>query len=337
MKILNIMLSRELGGIQQAFLDYNLALKLGGFQVINITSLYAKINQLINSDYKLINIGPWDILSTIYLTKIIQLTKPQIIIGHGNRAINFANLAKTKSITLIGIAHNYSLKGLKKCDKVIALTEDMREFLIKNNFAPCQIQIIPNMINIDTPPIFKKKYQKPVVIGAIGRFVPKKGIDIFLHSLAKLKKLQYNLKAIIGGNGEEQAKLLSLSKNLGLDSDVTFIDWVKDKQQFFNEIDIFCLPSLHEPFGIILLEAMRFNVPIISTKTEGPKEIIRDKIDGLLCEIGSSDDLASKIAYLIDHQDVAEQLAKSSYLRLTENYQTNIVATKLANYIRSLV
>jgi glycosyltransferase involved in cell wall biosynthesis len=335
------MLSRDLGGIQQAFLDYSTALKLRDFEVINVTSTRAKINQSINSDYQLANLGVLDIFSTISLRRIIKKTTARIILCHGNRAMYFANKARISSTIMVGIAHNYTLKGLRKCDKIIALTEHMQEFLINNGFESSQICIIPNMIDTDmidiaAPTIFKEDYRNPIIIGAIARFVPKKGIDIFVQSLAELRKQRYNFRAIIAGDGEEREKIQSLAKNLGLESMISFVGWIKDKQQFFNSIDIFCLPSTHEPFGIIILEAMKFGVAIISTKTEGPKEIIRDKIDGLLCDIGSSSDLSNKIAYLIDHPQQAQKMVRSSYLRLTENYQTSIVTVKLADFIRSL-
>jgi glycosyltransferase involved in cell wall biosynthesis len=335
------MLSRDLGGIQQAFLDYSTALKSQGIEVVNVTSIFAKINHIAvckeQNTIKLPNLGPWDFISSLYLRLIIKLMNPDIIIAHGNRAINFVkgHLFQCSSPPLIGVAHNYSIKGLKKCDYVIALTKHMEKHLIQQNFNSSNIFIIPNMLAVKED-FVARDYQDPVVIGTLARFVKKKGIDILLRSFKILKDQGYIFKAIIGGNGEERNNLINLSKTLGLNSEILFVGWVQDKDRFFTDIDIFCLPSLHEPFGIIILEAMGRSLPIVATNTEGPQEILRDRQDGLLCDISSSSDLAEKLAYLIDNQKQACEFTKSAYLRLKENYAINVVALKLVELIKRI-
>lgn len=339
MKILNIMLSRDLGGIQQAFLDYNSALKLQNIEVINVTSFKAKINLLLaDVHFKLLNLMPVDFLSILLLKYIIFKTKPNIIIAHGNRAINFSKYAKPRSIKLVGIAHNYSLKGLKKCDYVIALTNHMKNYLLKNSFLNSQIFILPNMINIQK--IFKAKSffsSLNITIGTLARFVPKKGIDIFINAIKILRDNGYKIKAIIGGDGEEKENLLSLTKTFNLDHDIEFIGWVKNKEEFFSDIDIFCLPSLHEPFGIILLEAMEECTPIVSTNTEGPSEIISHMQHGLICQTNSAKDLAEKITYFIENPQFAKEVSIKAYLRLKDTYDIKIVSKKLYKFLNFII
>ncbi|AFE52850.1 CAPM protein (capM2) [Rickettsia prowazekii str. GvV257] len=336
MKILNIMLSRDLGGIQQAFLDYNAALEIQKIEVINVTSYRAKINSLLHKrSFKLINLLPIDPLSVLILKYIIYKTKPDIIIAHGNRSINFSKLAKPHNTKLIGIAHNYSLKGLRKCDFAIALTYHMKEFLLKNNFAESKIFILPNMINITKNFVQNKIYKKVIVIGVLARFVAKKGIDVFIKAIKLLKDKQYNIQVVIGGNGNEKDNLIALVHKLNLQDQISFTGWVNDKDTFFKQIDIFCLPSLHEPFGIIILEAMQASVPIVSTDTEGPKEILKHLKDGLICKVGSIEDLAEKIIYLIDNPLQAAKFSKNAYLKLKQNYDIKVVSKKLQYILKN--
>ncbi|MCC8418660.1 MAG: glycosyltransferase family 4 protein [Rickettsia endosymbiont of Glossina mortisans submortisans] len=336
MKILNIMLSRDLGGIQQAFLDYNAALEMQKIEVINITSYKAKINSFLRkTSFKLPNLVPIDPLSVLILKYIIYKIKPDIIMAHGNRAINFSKFAKSQNVKLIGIAHNYTLKGLRKCDFVIALTHHMKEFLLKNNFAESRICILPNMINIIKDFIPNKTYRKPIVIGVLARFVAKKGVDVFINAIKILKEEKYKIQAIIGGSGEEKNNLITLVHKLNLQNQISFTGWINDRDKFFEQIDIFCLPSLHEPFGIILLEAMEAGLPIVSTDTEGPAEILTHLQNGLICNIGSSEDLAGKITYLIDNPIKAKEFSKNAYLTLKQNYDIKVVSEKLATLLRS--
>ncbi|WP_347938734.1 glycosyltransferase [Rickettsia oklahomensis] len=387
MKVLNIMLSRDLGGIQQAFLDYSTALEMQKIEVINTTAYKAKINSFLSKkSLKLPNIVPFDLLSVLILKYIIYKTKPDIIIAHGNRAINFSKLAKITNVKLIGIAHNYTLKGLRKCDFVIALTHHMHAFLLKNNFAESKIFILPNMININkdfapnkidflqkeankerfegeslprtaayttlredssTSSTYKLPleahytrsliYGKPIVIGVLARFVTKKGVDIFIKAIKILKEKKYNIQVVIGGEGEEKDNLIALVRILNLQNQISFTGWINDKDRFFEQSDIFCLPSLHEPFGIIVLEAMKANIPIVSTDTEGPTEILSNMQDGLICKAGSIKDLAEKIAYLIDNPKKAKVFSKNAYLKLQQNYDIQVVSKKLQYILESLI
>lgn len=333
MKVLNIMLGRGLGGIEQAFLDYNEALRLQQVKVINVASIFAAV-PISGKVLRLLNLNKWDIFSILYLRFIILLSKPDVIIAHGNRAINFAKFAKGKHDILVGIAHNYALKHLKKCDCIIALTEHMRRYLTDNGVTESRITVIPNMIKVNNG-FAARYYQKPIIIGTMARFIKKKGLDIFLESLALLKNRQYKFKAIIGGDGEEKPGLLALTKRLDLEDEVYFPGWVEDKFRFFSKIDIFCLPSTHEPFGIILLESMAAGVPILATNTEGPSEIIRDQIDGRLCN-ATSESIANGLSYLIDNEEKALEYSSNSYLRVKQNYDIKSVALKLFNFLDSI-
>jgi glycosyltransferase involved in cell wall biosynthesis len=212
----------------------------------------------------------------------------------------------------------------------------MREYLIDKKFDESCITVIPNMVNLRKERT-TRHYHNPIVIGAMSRFVKKKGIDILLQSVAQLTAQHYDVRVIIAGNGEEKDNLIRLVKDLQLEQCVSFVGWVEDKEKFFNEIDIFCLPSLHEPFGIILLEAMANAIPIIATSVEGPSEIMRSRQDGLLCIPGSFSELATKIAYMLINPLDAKKYAESAYYRVKAKYTISVVAPQLSNFIKSII
>ncbi|MES2214886.1 MAG: glycosyltransferase family 4 protein [Pseudomonadota bacterium] len=340
-KILNIMLSRELGGIQQAFLDYSLAMRMEGVHVVEIVSIGAKIIDMMDGKsskpYNLLNLGQYDIISSLYLRYIIWKEKPDLIIAHGNRAIKFCTATKIK---LAGVAHNYSTKHLKQCDYVFALTEHLENYLLSQGFERTKIMRMPNMIKIEDNDTLAETPAKPPeyipTIGSMGRFVKKKGFDIFLASLALLKAQNIQFKAVIGGSGEEESHLKQLCNKLNLANQVTFMGWVKEKEEFFSQIDIFCLSSTHEPFGIMLLEAMERKKPIVSTKSEGPSEIIEDGVSGILCGVSSADDLATALARVISDSGLATNLSENGYLRLLQKYDIKIVAKILRNHLEKI-
>ena len=334
------MLSRDLGGLQQVFIDYDKMLKMHDIEMVNVTSSYADINNEITSDYMLPNFGNWDWLSIIYLKYIIYNSKPDIIIAHGGRATKFCFYAKNKKIPMVSITHGGKLKWIDKAEYIITLTKSMCTKAYDAGIDPSRLTILPNAIDTST-----RKYDAigtiPTsrfipVIGAMARFVPKKAIDVFIKSLALLKTKGIEFDAIIGGGGEEEENLKALVEKHNLQENVKFVGCVQDKKEFFDKIDIFCVPSLAEPFGVIVLEAMLFDKPIIAAEAEGPKEIITNMKDGILVPVGSPTAMAEAIEELINNKMLANSLADKAFLTVRKHYDIDIVGKKLAAYLHKI-
>jgi glycosyltransferase involved in cell wall biosynthesis len=336
MRIFNIMMSRGLGGIEQSFLDYGKAMLSENNQVFNVTSVGAKINSYIKNNHNLPNLFPWCIFSKIYLRILIFLYKPDIIIAHGGRAIQFTKALKPRQVPLIGVAHNYSYKYFKFCDYMIVITDHLRKYMKSNGYDDSKIVKIPNMIEIKNQYI-PRKFKDPIVIGTLGRFVKKKGFEDYIKSIAILTARGMQIKAVIGGDGPEAKALKNLIREYDLEKIISFVGWVKDKERFFKEIDIFCLPSLEEPFGIVLLEAMEHSLPIVSTSSSGPSEILRNNQDGLLSPIGMPENMADNLNQLINNHQKSINLSSSAYLRLTKNYDIRSVSKKLSKFLNQIV
>lgn len=339
-KIFNIMLSRGLGGIEQSFLDYSEALKNQNYDVVNIVSVGAKIARykLLGpfNDAKLLNLGSWDYLSIFHLKFLISIHKPDIIIAHGNRAISFANKAKRAGVKLIAVSHNYNIKHIRSCDYIFVLTNHLMNYLLANNVPEYKMKLIPNMIKLSSAPDIVD-FPEVLTIGAMGRFVKKKGFDHFLYSLSLLKSRGVKFKAVIAGDGEEKSNLLKLRAKLNLTNEVTFTGWVYDKESFFKNIDIFCLPSLHEPFGIIVLEAMKYGKAIVSSASEGPGEIILHEKTGLLSPVADDVTMSGYFEYLIRNRDKAKELSRNAYLSVERNYDMKVVSKILHYHLEQIL
>lgn len=343
MRIFNVMMSRDLGGIQQAFLDYADALNMQNHDVINITSYGAKINSSVKGKWCLPNLGSWCLLSKITLKLLIFFYKPDIIICHGNRAIIFSSFLRSKQIPMVGVSHNYSIKYLQKCDRILTLTNKLREHLINHNVPSEKIHMLPNMIKISQK-FFPTLFHAPVIIGTIGRFVQKKGFIHLLEAISILKNKGYDIKLNIGGGGVDKEILVNMVRKLDINKEVLFLGWVSDKTNFFKNIDIFCLPSLDEPFGIILLEAMMFSKPIVATNSGGPEEIINHERDGLIVDIDDANqhrnlakNIASALEKMINESLNAQILSKNAYDKLINKYDTTVVSTQLTTILENIL
>lgn len=343
MKIFNILMNRQLGGAEQSFLDYNNALTSKGYKVINISSSFAKVNDKITNTKKLPNLVPWCILSKIYLKVLAILYKPNLIIVHGGRAVNFACGANIKNVPIIGVTHSYSIRHILKCNYIIALDCLLKKHLVDNGYSDSQIAIIPNMVNAPLKKTNKDGLKTIIptdhcyVIGALGRFVPEKGFNYLIEAISILKDRKYNVKLMLAGSGALEDRLKKLAQSLNIGKNVEFIGWIEDKKSFFDELDIFCIPSVFETFGIVALEAMSQQVAIVSTKTLGASEIFEAGIDALLAKTASSQDLADKIADLIDNPIKRMKLTDNAYGKIINKYNMPVVADELSKTLENVL
>ena len=328
-------MNRKLGGAEQAFLDYYSALTLKGHEVVNITSLFAKINNKKIRSLKLPNLFPWCILSKIYLKLLILFYRPDLIIVHGGRAVNFAYGTGIKIIPIIGVTHSYSTRHILKCNYIIALDQLLKHHLISSGYPESQIFIVPNMINTPAKKINNFSQKKTeYVIGALGRFVPEKGFNYLIEAISILRDRKYRVKLLIGGAGPLEIQLKKLAHGLNIGKNIEFIGWINDKESFFKTVDIFCIPSVFETFGIVALEAMSHQVPIVATKTAGASQIFEAGSDALITNTASNQGLADNIAYLIDNPLRAQELIDKAYSKIISYYDTRVVADRLSETLK---
>ncbi|MDA0781532.1 MAG: glycosyltransferase family 4 protein [Rickettsiales bacterium] len=333
MHVVNAMFSRGLGGIEQAFIDYCTCLKNQGCKVTAIIHPNAQVRPaLVGLQVNIVNVknkGIFDFLAKSYLKKILKQIKPDVIIVHGNRAaILLRSPAQKLKLPIVGVTHNYSLKRQIGFSAMFATTEDLKSTLISMGQKEDTIYKIPNMIKMPSSEVAISEFKVPVVIGTMGRFVQKKGFDFFVRSLSELKDRAVDFKAVIGGTGEEEPILKKLVKDLHLDDRVQFLGWVENKSKFFNNIDIFVLPSIHEPFGIILLEAFARGKAVITTDSEGPAEIATQKKDAIIVEKGDSRMIASAVEKLLNDRALARKLAENAY-KTAQKYESEVIGRKI--------
>lgn len=336
LRIFNIMMCRKLGGIQQAFIDYSESLQACGHEVINITSKGAMINKKIDAAIQLPNLFSSCPLSILLLRIYIGKYKPDHVIVHGGRAAKFACAMKKQGVPVIGVTHNYSVKRILPCDYVLCITEDLKGYMQERDYPEERLFLVPNMIRVD------REYVKPLldneelVIGAYGRFVHKKGFHDLIEAMKILVDSGKKVRLLLGGSGEEEDALRGATEERGLNNYVQFYGWVKDKADFFKKVDVFCVPSLHEPFGIVILEGILSSKPIVSTKSEGAMEILQHEQSALLAKKGDPQDIADKLVEMLDHREAAISYSQKAYAKMLAEYDIKQVGQKLSEILIGL-
>jgi len=340
--IANIMFSAIAGGIEQAFVDYCEALHIRGHRVTAITHPKAAINPQLKAlgiePISLHNIGEWDIFAMRKLRRILHKLAPDVAVTHTHRSFALTRRANNGICPLVGITHNYHerAKRMLTADAVFTTTHDLIRFMMENGVAEDHIFHIPNMVRCHALPSRGPRHE-PLVIGAMGRFVKKKGFEVFIDALALLRQRGYMFKAILGGTGAEEKHLKHHAHKSGMDEVLSFPGWIEDKKTFYSSLDIFCLPSLHEPFGIVLLEAFVYGTPVVATNSEGPRDIITPNFDALIVPMGNATELAAAIAKLLDNPQLAADLAANAFAKAKMNYSMESVAAQIEKALQTVV
>jgi glycosyltransferase involved in cell wall biosynthesis len=163
------------------------------------------------------------------------------------------------------------------------------------------------------------------IVGNVGRLHPDKDQATLLRGFALARPvLPENSQLVILGKGRLERELKALALELGIGSQVLFLGQVPEARRYFKAFDVFALSSDHEPFGMVLLEAMAAGVPLLATAAGGAKEVVEGV--GILFPLGDDQHLAQGLAHLatLDVQQ-REACARLMLERLRERFSDQAV------------
>lgn len=163
------------------------------------------------------------------------------------------------------------------------------------------------------------------VVGNVGRLHPDKDQATLLHGFAQaLPELPTGARLAILGQGRLEDKLKALAMELGIAGQVDFFGQVPDARRYFQAFDVFALSSDHEPFGMVLLEAMVAGVPLLATACGGAREVVEGV--GVLFPLGDAVQLAQGLVHMSGLDAEQRQLCAERMLqRLQERFSDHAV------------
>ncbi len=137
--------------------------------------------------------------------------------------------------------------------------------------------------------------KKDNIILSVGRLVPGKRFDLLITAFKKIS--DPTAKLFILGDGPERETLKNLANELGLQDRVTLPGFTPDTGHYYAKAKCFALTSEHETFGLVLIEAMSYGLPVLSTSRGGPSELLNSKAYGALL---GPDPTADEVAKALD-------------------------------------
>jgi len=198
-----------------------------------------------------------------------------------------------------------------------------------------RIHILPNGVdpaNLGIPRKLVPGWREPKSEGKtvffIGRLVPEKGVQVLLEAFSRLLLEIQDLKLLVGGIGPYEGTLRAKAAELGLAERVVFLGYLDEKKrnEYFKMADVAVFPSLYEPFGIVALEAMATQIPVIVSDTGGLSEVVAHGIDGYKVPPGRPDILSYYIREVLVNPGLARDLTRQAWKKVLTVYDWQNIA-----------
>lgn len=223
-----------------------------------------------------------------------------------------------------------------RMSRVIAISEAVRAaMLARREVIGGKITVIPNGIAAPDagPPGTARETRHslgiapdaPLVVCA-ARLEPEKDIASLVSAMSRARAAVPGACCLIAGDGSLRPALQHQIEDLGLGGAVQLLGFRSDAPALVAAGDLFVLPSLAEPFGLALLEAMALGRPVVATRAGGPLEIVEDGETGLLVPPSSPDALAEAVCRLLADPASRHRLGENGRARFVDRFTSDRMA-----------
>jgi len=227
---------------------------------------------------------------------------------------------------------------LEKQSVVVVLSESWLQY-VKSISPQATVQVLPNYVDLpDMQSITDSANNTDVELLFLGLIGTRKGVYDLLPAFKDAIAQIPMLRLIIGGNGEvEQAQ--ARAAELKIEGHVEFAGWVsgEEKVRLLSRAHIYVLPSYNEGLPVSLLEAMSWQVPVISTRVGGIPEQVRDGVDGILIDAGDQVALSAAIVKLAKDATLRKKMGMAARNQVERNFSKQVVMPKLEELYRSFI
>ena len=208
---------------------------------------------------------------------------------------------------------------LKRFERVIVVSADLEAECLALGCDPERVIHIPNAIDAEE---FARRaplpapQDRPLVLGALARLSAEKGFELLIEAVEHLTDEGHDLRLVIAGEGEAETELRARIAASPHADRFELRGFVEDVPAFLETLDLYCCSSLREGLPNAVLEAMSFELPVLSTRCGGMEAFLRDGEDGVLVEVGSSEALRDGLRTLVSDAALRARLGAAARARI---------------------
>lgn len=229
-------------------------------------------------------------------------------------------------------------EGMEMADKIISVSSLTKKTIVEKYGIPSKkIAVVYNAVE----PVTNEKelrLQKGVdekIVTFLGRITMQKGPEYFIEAARLVLKKMKNVRFVMAGSGDLMNQMIARVAELGIADHFHFTGFLKgnDVNQMLLMTDVFVMPSVSEPFGIVPLEAMQFNVPVIISNQSGVAEILENAIK---IDFWDTYAMADAIFGLLNYPSLANHIKKEGKHEV-ENLEWTNSANAVTDVYKSVV
>lgn len=231
--------------------------------------------------------------------------------------------------------------ALQRASAVTACSVDALTALRGYGSWSAQTAVVPNGVNpadIEGVRAAPTVQRRPFVF-AVGRHVENKGFSVLLQAFASVATEYPEVELIVGGDGPHHGTLRELTASLGIADRVRFPGFLDRPAvaDHFRQCALFVLPSYHEPFGIVVLEAMAAGKAVIATRAGGVPEFVEDGVQGILVPPRDPEAVAVALRRLLADAASAERMGAAGRRLVREQFTWEAISERyVALYAQTL-
>lgn len=302
--------------------------------------------EVLKEDFDLMHIHRYFSLQSPLVTLVSRFKKKPIIFTPHSTTIREKKDTFTTLLNKI-FDKTFGYYLLRWPNIVIALTQENIKDFLKQGVKLDRIRLIPNGIdlekfdNLPDSSKFKERYGiSGKVVLFIGRLVKYKGVHYLLQIAPDILKVHPETKfVIVGPDYGYKSKLYEIVKKLKLQKSVIFTGGISSSEliEAYAAADVFAFPSIHEGFGLVLLEAMACKKPVVAWKTSAMQYVIEDKISGILVDPFNLDKFANSICLLLSDDELAKKMGEEGEKILKKKFNLKIVIDSLEKVYKEAI
>ncbi|HRY63286.1 MAG TPA: glycosyltransferase family 4 protein [Patescibacteria group bacterium] len=236
---------------------------------------------------------------------------------------------------------------VKKADALRVVSLGLKKKLLRANLNHTPIAVIPTPVqleNFKTPDSqtvmsIKNEFSGKKIILFTGRLSPEKNLPFLIRCFKKIISRYPSVVLLIIGDGQEKTKLHQLIISLKLTDSIKLLGQISYQGllNYFHACDLFVLPSRHESFGKVLLEAAASGKPAVASATTGAKEIIINGKTGFLVPVNNGKKFANQVLSLLNDEDLAHRLGTEAYAHVWHQYDWDQSIKNVVSFWQKIV
>jgi glycogen synthase len=203
-------------------------------------------------------------------------------------------------------------KGFEAADCIIAVSNMTRDIVIeKYHIDPKKIFTVHNAIEgVSASKAITQRHVSGKVVTFLGRLTHQKGPEYFVEAASKILQYDKNVRFVMAGTGDLLETLVRRVALLGMGTSFHFTGFLKGEEveKMFRLSDVFVMPSVSEPFGLVPLEAMQCGVPVVISRQSGVSEILKNVLKVDFWDING---LADAIYGLLHYRAIAQEFKRA--------------------------